>query len=115
MKFNNLKIKSQWIITWLSVATLITSPVALGAEAEKISKQQVVSALKQMGLDKEITIGEFYKNTKDLYPERIRAQIEPVLMKYKNMKMPKFDVVTVKGTNGIDIPNIRAVTDDGWL
>ena len=115
MKLNKLKIKSQWLATWLSVITLITSPVALGTEAEKISKQQAVEALKQMGLDKEITVGEFYKNTKDLYPERIRAQIEPVLMKYKNMKMPKFDVVTVKGSNGIDIPNIRAVTENEQL
>ena len=115
MKLMNLKIKSQWLATWLSVITLVASPVAIGAEAEKISKQQTQAALKQMGLDKEITIGEFYKNTKDLYPERIRAQIEPVLMKYKNMKMPKFDVVTVKGTNGIDVPNIRATTENGQL
>lgn len=111
----NLKLKSRWLATWLSVLTLVSSPVAMGVEAEKISKQQTQAALKQMGLDKEITIGEFYNNTKDLYPERIRAQIEPVLMKYKNTKMPKFDVVTVKGTNGNDISNIRATTENGQL
>ncbi len=118
MKLGNIKIKakdlSSWIASMLSVFTLVMSPVAMGKEAESISKQQAVSALKEMGLDKEITVGEFYQKTKDLYPERIRAQIEPVMLKYKNLMMPKFTVATVKGSDGKDIPSLQ-VTQNGQL
>ena len=114
MKFCKLKVQLKWLTTWLSVATLVISPVALGQEAEKISKQQVISAIKQMGLDKQITVGEFFENTKDLYPERIRSQIEPVLKLYKNVMMPKFEVTTAKGANGLEVPTIR-VSQNGQI
>ncbi len=114
MKFCKLKVQLKWLTTWLSVATLVMSPVALGKEAEKISKQQVISAIKQMGLDKRITVGEFFENTKDLYPERIRSQIEPVVKLYKNVMMPKFEVTTAKGANGIEIPTVR-ISQNGQI
>ncbi len=114
MKFCKLKIQLKWLTTWLSVATLVMSPVALGQETEKISKQQVISAIKQMGLDKQITVGEFFENTKDLYPERIRSQIEPVVKLYKNVMMPKFEVTSAKGANGIEIPTVR-ISQNGQI
>ncbi|OFZ31996.1 MAG: hypothetical protein A2622_12240 [Bdellovibrionales bacterium RIFCSPHIGHO2_01_FULL_40_29] len=110
----NLKLKMNWIAACLSLFTLVMSPVAMGREAEKISKQQVVNALVQMGLHKQITVGEFYQNTKHLYPQRIRSQIEPVMTRYKNVLMPKFEVTSVKGTDGIEIPNVR-ITQNGQL
>ncbi len=114
MKLCNIKIQLKWFTTWLSVATLVMSPVALGKEAEKISQKQVNSALKEMGLDKQITVGEFFENTKNLYPERVRSQIEPVLKNYKNVLMPKFEVTSSKNAEGLDVPTVR-VTQNGQI
>ncbi len=114
MKLFNLKSKATWLAAWASVTTMVLSPVALGQQAERFSAEQVQSALKEMGLNKKITVGEFYQNTKHLYPERIRSQIEPVLMNFKNTMMPEFTVTKVKGSDGREIANIR-MTSNGQL
>lgn len=114
MKMLRLKIQTQWMATWLSILTLILSPVAMGEEAKKISTAQVQSALVEMGLHRKITVGEFYQNTKALYPERIRKEIEPLLMNFKNTIMPEFAVTTVKANDGSDVANVR-MTYNGQL
>lgn len=114
MKILQLKFKTQWMATWLSVFTLVLSPVAMGEEAKRISTAQVQSALVEMGLNRKITVGEFYQNTKALFPERIRKEIEPLLMNFKNTMMPEFAVTTVKGNDGTDVANVR-MTYNGQL
>lgn len=114
MKLLNFKTGSKWFVTWLSVVTFVISPVAMGQEAQAVSTQQVKNALEQMGLNKKITVGEFYQNTKHLYPERIRSQIEPVMMNFKNTMMPEFTVNTAKGTDGSDVPNV-SISYNGQL
>lgn len=114
MKFFNLKYCSKWLVVWLSIITMVMSPIAMGQEAQNISTQQVKNALEQMGLNRKITVGEFYEKTKHLYPERIRLQIEPVLMNFKNTMMPEFSVTSGKGNDGREITNMR-MTYNGQL
>ncbi len=98
---------TKWFAMWLSVFTFVMAPVAQGEEAQKISKTQLEYALKEMGLNQQITVGEFYKKNKDLFPERIQKEIEPYLMSVKNQMMPEIEVVTTKGSKGLEIPTLR--------
>lgn len=106
MKFFNFKIQMTWLATWVSVVTMVTSPVAMGQEAQKISKQQVQSYIEQMGLNKPMTVGEFYKKNKYLFPDRITKELEPILANYKNVMMPKVQLSSSIGSNGNEVPTV---------
>lgn len=114
MKFFKFKIKATWLATWLSVVTMVMSPVAMGQEAQNISKQQVQNALDQLGLNKSMTVGDFYEKNKNLFPERIRKEIEPVFASYKNVMMPEFQVTSATGPDGREIPNLT-LSQNGQL
>ncbi len=87
--------------------TMVMAPVAQGAEVENFTKSQMQNVLDQMGLNKQITIGEFYQKNKNLFPTRIQKEIEPVMMQNKNQLMPQVEVVMSKASDGRDIPNVR--------
>ena len=106
MRFFNFKTSTTWLATWISVATMVMTPVAQGQEAKNISKVQMQGVLDQLGLNKQTTVGEFYQKNKDLFPERVRKEIEPVLMNYKNTMMPEFRIAMVKSSDGREIPNV---------
>lgn len=92
-----------WTATW----TMMMSPVAYGQLAKKVTKVEMQTILEQMGLNKQITMGEFYNKNKYLIPDRIRKEVEPVFLANKNMMMPTFEVLSSKTTTGEDIPTIR--------
>lgn len=98
---------AHWSATLASLFTLVMAPVAQGAEVRNFNTAQVQSALDQAGLNKQITVGEFYAKNKYLFPERIQKEIEPVMTRFKNQMMPQFEVVTSKGPSGDEIPTIR--------
>ncbi|MEQ1722586.1 MAG: hypothetical protein ABL930_05380 [Pseudobdellovibrio sp.] len=101
--FNILK----WALVWTASWSMTMAPVAMGQEAKKISKTEMQSAFDQMGLNKQITLGEFYQKNKYLFPERIRKEIEPIFMANKNVMMPTYEVLMSKNTNGQEIPTVR--------
>jgi hypothetical protein len=111
---NRMNQLSQLIATFLALFTMVMSPVALGAEAQKLSKLKVEGYLAQMGLNKQITLGEFYQKNKNLFPPRIQKQIEPLFTNYKNQMMPQFELVTSKGPQGTDVQTLR-VSQNGEL
>jgi len=101
--FNVLKWGTVWISTW----TMLMSPVALGVEAKRVSKQQIQVVMEQLGLNKQITLGEFYKKNKHLFPPRIQKEVQPFMSAFKNQLMPKIEVTSSKSTMGEEIPSIR--------
>ena len=99
----------KWTTTWIAIWTMLISPVAAGRLAENVSKQQLQSALNQMGLNKKMTFGQFYQKNEYLYPERIRKKIKPYLNDFQNQPMPSYEVISSKNTAGEDVPVIRIV------
>ena len=114
----NFKRFSKWILTYLSVFTMVVLPVSQGLAAEKqaeaISKANVQNAIYEMGLNKSMTYGEFFKKNKDKYPVRLQKELAPYFSKFKNELMPQFDVASVKGADGINIPTLR-ISQNGQL
>jgi hypothetical protein len=98
---------TNWLATWIATFTFVMAPVAQGAEAQKISSAQLRSALEQAGLNRQITVGEFYARNKNLFPEKVRKEVEPLILTLKNQRMPEIEMVTSKASNGMDIPTLR--------
>jgi hypothetical protein len=116
MKFANIFQKiSKWALTTTSVFTMVMFPVTQGQAAQnettKISKAQVQSAIAQLGLNKSMTLGDFYKKNKDLYPARLQSQLESFIKDNADYVMPTFDVTSVKNSAGQDIPTVRLSKD----
>lgn len=105
----------RWSLTWVSVGTMVWTPVAMGQEAQRITQQQIQGALDTIGLNRQMTVGEFYIKNKELFPERIRRDLEPALMKFKNERMPQFEVVSSKATDGADVATVRVSSPIGLL
>ena len=93
--------------TWIAIWTMLISPVALGREAQRATKQQLQNVLSQMGLNKKMTLGQFYQKNEHLYPDRIKNKIKPFFQKFKNQPMPTYEIITSKATTGEDVPVIR--------
>ena len=97
---------------------MVVLPVSQGLAAEKqaeaISKANVQNAIYEMGLNKSMTYGEFFKKNKDKYPVRLQKELAPYFSKFKNELMPQFDVASVKGADGINIPSLR-ISQNGQL
>ncbi|MBC7456682.1 MAG: hypothetical protein H7235_00270 [Bdellovibrionaceae bacterium] len=115
MKFKNIP---KWILTHLSVLTMVLMPVAQGLAAEKqqqdISKAMVQNAIYEMGLNKSTTYGEFFKKNKDKYPPRLQKELEPYFAQFSDQMMPQFDVGTAKGSDGKTYPTLR-ISQNGEL
>ncbi len=115
MKFKNIP---KWILTHLSVLTMVLMPVAQGHAAEKqqqeISKAMVQNAIVEMGLNKSTTYGEFFKKNKDKYPPRLQRELAPYFTKFSNHPMPQFDVGMAKGSDGKMYPTLR-ISQNGQL
>jgi hypothetical protein len=115
MKFKNIP---KWILTHLSVLTMVLMPVAQGHAAEKqqqeISKAMVQNAIVEMGLNKSMSYGEFFKKNKDKYPPRLQKELAPYFAQFANSPMPQFDVGTAKGSDGKMYPTVR-ISQNGQL
>ena len=97
----------KWIMVWTSTLTMLASPVAMGQEAERVSKKQMQAVMDYLGLNKQMTLGEFYKKNKHLYPERIQKDIEPLFMSFKNQLMPTVEVLSSKNSAGEEVATLR--------
>lgn len=91
-------------VAWLSMAW---SPVALGAEAEKLSTQKLTQYIQEFGLNKKTTVGEFWEKSKAYYPGYVYKEIEAFVQQNKNLQMPEVIVSAVKTTDGTDVPTLQ--------
>lgn len=104
------------LLITLSVATMVFSPVAMGkqaqAEAERLSKAQLEQFIQEFGLNKSMTVGEFYSKNKDKFPSRIQKMIEPLMTQFKNEAMPQFEVSQAKNSKGETVATLRLTGKD---
>lgn len=111
----NIRSFLKWVLVWTSTWSMLMSPLAMGQQAKKISRQEMQGYINQLGLNKSITAGEFYQKNKHLFPKRIQKDVEAIFMTYKNAPMPSFEVTTSKNTLGEDVPVIRVTSVNGEL
>lgn len=113
---NTILKKINGLLVTVSMATMVFSPVAMGkqaqAEAEKISKAQLEQFVQEFGLNKSMTVGEFYKKNKDQFPPRIQKMIEPLMTQFKNEAMPQFEVTQAKNSQGEMVATLRITGKD---
>lgn len=114
----NLSIISKavrFLASFTALFTMVMSPVAMGREVQqKITVKQLQDALDQAGMNRQITVGEFYKKNKALFPPRVQKEMDPFVAAFKNQMMPQFEVVATKGTDGVEVPTLR-VSQNGEL
>lgn len=99
------KINTLFVI--LSLSTMVLSPVAMGQEAERLSKKQAEGIILELGLNKPMTLNEFYKKNKYIFPARVQKEMEILVKNFGNEKMPTIEVATSQGKDGQTIPVLR--------
>lgn len=104
----NILKQLQWVAAHLSWLTMVFSPVALGAEAEKLSKQQLAQMIQEFGLNKKSTVGEFWQKSKAYYPPHIYQELEQFVKLNPNLEMPAFEVSSAKATDNSEIPVLQS-------
>lgn len=99
------------LLVTISLSTMVFSPVALGQQAqasqEQMSKAQLEQIVQQLGLNKSMTFGEFYKKNQGYYPPRVQKMVEQLLVKFKDEPMPQFAVGTMQNSKGEKIATLR--------
>jgi hypothetical protein len=105
---NNFYLKpANWIAAFLSCFTMVFAPVSMGQESEKLTKQSIHQTLVELGLDKKITLGEFWEKSKSTVPGYIYKDLEAFVKENKNRLMPEVSLYSSKNTEGDEIPILR--------
>lgn len=103
--------KLNGLLVTISLLTMVFSPVAMGQQAadnaEKVSQAQLQQFVTELGLNKSMTFGEFYKKNKDLFPPRVQKMVQPLVSKFKDEPMPQFEVATTQNSKGEKIATLR--------
>lgn len=109
---NNFYLKSaKWAAAYLSCLTMVFAPVAMGKEAEEMTQKSVQQLVKDLGLDKKMTLGEFWEKNKALVPGYVYRDLENFVKQNKNMQMPEVTTDVSKATDGSEIPVLRFTKD----
>ncbi|AGH95519.1 hypothetical protein A11Q_1303 [Pseudobdellovibrio exovorus JSS] len=87
--------------------TMVFSPVALGQQAERISREEVAQSIKELNLNRNTTLDHFWKNIKAYTPGYSYKNIDDFVKQNKNAKMPEVEFSTLRNTSGEQIPVIR--------
>ncbi|MBC7741491.1 MAG: hypothetical protein H7061_04785, partial [Bdellovibrionaceae bacterium] len=114
MKIKSIKKCLSWTAAQLACSVMVFSPVALGKEAEKITEANVQNAIKLTGLNKKITLGEFWKLAKNNFPLPIQKDMEVYVKEHANVYMPQVTVKTSKATDGTMVPVVE-FNDNGKM
>jgi len=111
MKMNQLFNVVRWSLLKASVFSFVMMPVSQGMAAEtqarEMNKLKVQNSLIELGLNKSITVGQFYDKNKSLFPQRIQKQLEGFIKANRNQPMPTFEVSANKNSQGEEIPTLR--------
>ncbi|MBY0451726.1 MAG: hypothetical protein K2P92_01740, partial [Bdellovibrionaceae bacterium] len=113
MRNNKIFNKMKWSLVTVAVWTMSFSPAAMGQQpsAYNYTVDQLQDNIKTLGLNKRMTLGQFFEKNKHLMPERVRKEVETAISDSRNVLMPNFEVVSAKTTTGEVIPTIRISTD----
>lgn len=103
MKVHLLKL-GQYSAAFLATATMTFSPVAMGKQAEKVTKQSITENIRYYGLNKTQTVDQFWQKIKAEVPGPLYKGLESVVKNNKNVKMPNVSVKEVVGTDGVRVP-----------
>lgn len=114
--FSKIKQQSQWFLTGISVWSMVLFPVAQGqaAQAQNITRSDVQAALVGLGLNKSMTLGQFFEKNKALFPERVQKQMGSFIRDNANYPMPQFELTSAKNSQGVQVPTLR-VSQNGQL
>lgn len=96
---------------YLSCLTMVFAPVAMGKEAEEMTQKNVQQLVKELGLDKKMTLGEFWEKNKALVPGYVYRDLENFVKENKNLQMPEVTTDVSKATDGSEIPVLRLNKD----
>ena len=88
-------------VAWL---TMSISPLAVGAEANRISKQNLQQYMQEAGLNRSTTFGQLWEKTKPYYPGYLYKQMETLSLQNKNVEVPQMSLSSATGTDGVEIP-----------
>ncbi len=112
MRQNSILKKIKWSLVSVAVWTMSFAPAAMGQQqTSKFTVEQLQENIKTLGLNKKMTLGQFYEKNKNLMPERVRKEVEIAISNSRNVLMPSFEVVSAKATTGETVPTIRVSTD----
>lgn len=105
---NNFYTKpAKWMAVYLSCLTMIFTPMALGKEAEALTKNKLQQIIKEFGINKKISLGEFWENSKFYMPGYIYKDLEIFVKENKNLQMPEVTLSIAKTVDGSEIPVLR--------
>ncbi|MBC7466581.1 MAG: hypothetical protein H7256_11375 [Bdellovibrio sp.] len=93
-----------WSAAHTAWITMSFSPLAIGAEAQRMSKQNLQKYVQESGLNKKITYGEFWEKTKVYYPGFVYGEMEIFFKQNKNLVMPEISISSATATDGTEIP-----------
>ncbi len=97
----------KWTAAMLSCFTMVISPVAMGAEAERMSRRQVESYLIEFGLSRKETLGQFWDKSKFYAPANLYADIQKYVNENRNLNMPEVSLTSSKATDGSEVPTLQ--------
>ncbi len=114
MMFKKLNLAFQILSNTIVISAIFSFvflPVAQGAAAEKhqqlISKSEIQTAFLKSGLNKSMTVSEFYQKNKKLFPVESLNSINEFVKSNGDQRMPEFEVSSSKNTNGEEVPVVR--------
>lgn len=98
---------------WISfITTTSFSHLALANENKKLNQNKLTTIVNEAGLNKRITLNEYWKNTKKFYPAWVVPQLENYVKSNGNRLMPEVQLASMKSSDGSVIPVMR-LTDGG--
>jgi hypothetical protein len=115
MKLKQIAKYLKWTAVWTATWTMLMTPVAWGRQAMNVSKQEMQNMITELGLNRRITMGEFFEKNRHLFSERVLKEVEPFFIENRNMRMPQIEVVTVKSGLGENITTLRITDSNGQL
>jgi len=97
-----------------AIFTLVMSPVALGAQAEK-QKQEIDAMILAAGLNKSQSYESFWSKNKGDFHGQVYKPLKDYFEKYPNAKMPTFKTTQTKNSLGETVNNIEMALDGKTL
>lgn len=109
-KFKPVSILKQFAAA-ISVVTMCIAPVAEGAAAAN-QKKLINQYLKETGLTtKKMTVGEFWRMVRPVYPAKLQNQIDTWVMFNRNQMMPAIEATSFKDADGQEQVRLTMTVD----
>lgn len=114
MKLQSLQKVFSWTAVHTAWISMSISPLAMAQPVEPLSKRVIEEDLKQIGYNRRMTVGEFWKKVRIDFPMHQQWLLDKYIQENKNQLMPEMEVTTAKGSDGLEIPVIK-ITQNGRM